>query len=136
MKEELDDCEIPVNIALRRSELEGLSERLDRMMDDFKDLKQADLDYEDGDTAEERQIKASVAKIEKSLATFVTTRKELFKYQTSPLEKYSADEIRNFTMTPKIIIQVREFKERIKDTNLKLGEVEDLMNDLQAKLIA
>ena len=35
----MDDCEIPVNIALRRSELEGLSERLDRMVEDFKDLK-------------------------------------------------------------------------------------------------
>ena len=32
-------CEIPVNIALRRSELEALSERLDRINEDFADLR-------------------------------------------------------------------------------------------------
>ena len=32
---EMNECEIPVNIAMRRSELEKLSERLDIISEDF-----------------------------------------------------------------------------------------------------
>lgn len=39
IKKDMGECEIPVNIALRRSELEALSERLDRINDDFADLR-------------------------------------------------------------------------------------------------
>jgi len=38
-KKDMNTCEIPVNIALRRSELEALSERLDRINEDFQDLR-------------------------------------------------------------------------------------------------
>lgn len=34
----MGECEIPVNIALRANEMEILTERLDRINDDFKDL--------------------------------------------------------------------------------------------------
>ena len=32
---DMNECEIPVNIAMRRSELENLSEKLDRINEDF-----------------------------------------------------------------------------------------------------
>jgi len=35
----MGECEIPVNIALRGNEMETLTERLERIKDDFKDLK-------------------------------------------------------------------------------------------------
>jgi len=52
IKKEMGACEISVNIAMRRSELEALSERLDRINEDFADLRQADEDF-DGDSASE-----------------------------------------------------------------------------------
>jgi len=55
----MSECEIPVNIALRRSELEALSERLDRINEDFADLRQADEDFE-GDSASEQDIKRQI----------------------------------------------------------------------------
>ena len=42
----MGECEIPVNIAMRRSELEQVGERIDRINDDFRDLKQADADFD------------------------------------------------------------------------------------------
>lgn len=59
IKKDMGECEIPVNIALRRSELEALSERLDRINDDFADLRQADEDF-DGDSASEQEIKRTI----------------------------------------------------------------------------
>ena len=35
VKKQMGECEIPVNIALRRSELEQVGERIDRINDDF-----------------------------------------------------------------------------------------------------
>jgi len=59
IKKDMGECEIPVNIALRRSELEAFSERLDRINDDFGDLRQADEDF-DGDTGSEQEIKRTI----------------------------------------------------------------------------
>lgn len=62
-------------------------------------------------------------------------RKDMFKYQANPLEKYGPKEFTDFNVTPKIIIQVREFKAKIHDMNQRLRDLEDLMADLNAKLI-
>ena len=45
-RQEMDECQIPVNIALRASEVTQFSEKLDRMIDEFHDLKKADADFE------------------------------------------------------------------------------------------
>ena len=55
----MGECEIPVNISMRRNELESLSERLDRINDDFGDLRQADEDF-DGDSLSEQEIKRMI----------------------------------------------------------------------------
>ncbi len=55
----MGEREIPVNIALYRSELEALFERLDRINDDFGDLRQVDEDS-DGDSASEQEIKRQI----------------------------------------------------------------------------
>ena len=65
----MGSCEIPVNISLRRSELEALSERLDRINEDFADLRQADEDF-DGDSASEQEIKRTIQRIENTLRNF------------------------------------------------------------------
>jgi uncharacterized phage infection (PIP) family protein YhgE len=39
LKKDMGECELPVNIACRRNEIEKLSERLDRIIDEFKELK-------------------------------------------------------------------------------------------------
>lgn len=42
----MGDCEIPVNISVRRNEVQAYLERLDRIKMDFRDMKQGDEDYE------------------------------------------------------------------------------------------
>ena len=63
IKKQMGECEIPVNIAMRRSELEQLGERLDRISDDFRDLQQADADF-DGSVRTEQEIKDMIKEIE------------------------------------------------------------------------
>ena len=42
----MNECEIPVNIAMRENEIERFVVKLERIEEDFKDLKQADEDFE------------------------------------------------------------------------------------------
>jgi len=39
IKDEMGDCEIPVNISVRRNEVQAYLERLERIKMDFRDLK-------------------------------------------------------------------------------------------------
>lgn len=63
IKKDVADCEIPVNIQVRRNELQAYMERLDRIKADFRDLKQADEDF-DGEAGSEKDIKALIRQIE------------------------------------------------------------------------
>jgi len=38
-KEKMGECEIPVNISMRANEIDQYREKLDRIVEDFKDLK-------------------------------------------------------------------------------------------------
>lgn len=55
----MGECDIPVNIALRANEMEVLTERIDRISDEFKDLQEADNDYK-GDSRSENEIKKMI----------------------------------------------------------------------------
>ena len=59
----MGECELPVNIAVRKSELQSYEEKLDRLCEEFADLKKADEDYK-GDKNSEDSIKALIKKIE------------------------------------------------------------------------
>ena len=56
---EMSECVIPVNIAMRKSELEKFSERLDIMIDNFEHLRSADEDFA-GDSAAEKEMRRMV----------------------------------------------------------------------------
>jgi len=56
---DIDDCEIPVNIKLRRNEVDQFCERLDRIKQEFRDIKQADADFE-GTAGSEKKIKEAI----------------------------------------------------------------------------
>lgn len=79
IKKKMGECEIPVNIALRGNEMETLTERLERIKDDFKDLKQADDDFE-GNSAQEQDIKKAIAKVGVVLRGFDQERADLQKF--------------------------------------------------------
>lgn len=56
------------------------------------------------------------------------------RYQTRRLEKYSANDFMSYDNQP-IIIEVREFKQKIADLQLKLDDLNALLSDLNTKLI-
>tara|TARA_B110000285_G_scaffold216276_1_gene263426 strand:- start:2047 stop:2289 length:243 start_codon:yes stop_codon:yes gene_type:complete len=42
IKKEMGECELPVNIAVRKNELQSYEEKLERISEEFSDLKKAD----------------------------------------------------------------------------------------------
>jgi len=56
------------------------------------------------------------------------------KYQTQKLENYKEKEIMSIFNAP-IVVEVREFKDKIEDANRRLKDLEELMRDLNNKLI-
>jgi|APCry1669188879_1035177.scaffolds.fasta_scaffold175881_1 hypothetical protein len=65
----MSDCNIPVNIEMRRNEINAFTERLERIKQDFKDMKSADDNFQ-GDTKTEKEIKDLMSKIEQKLRSF------------------------------------------------------------------
>ena len=65
----MNDCNIPVNIEMRRNENNAFTERLERIKQDFKDMKSADDNFQ-GDTKTEKEIKDLMSKIEQKLRSF------------------------------------------------------------------
>ena len=51
-KTSMGECWLPTNISLRSSEIKAYSERLDRLVGEFNDLKKADDEYEGDHTSE------------------------------------------------------------------------------------
>ena len=130
----MDDCQIPVNRQMRANEIDQFSERLTQILDEFEDLRQADEDF-DGSTESEREIKALIEKIDRKLNGFKQERKDHLKYQSSKLDAYTENDIFNQNKQYVIIKEIRDFKEKIEDTNNRLKELDDLMRELNTKLI-
>lgn len=55
-RDSMGECWIPTNISLRSSEIKTFSERLDRLVGEFTDLKKADDEYE-GDHISEAELR-------------------------------------------------------------------------------
>ena len=75
VKKEHKDCTIPLNINHRQQEVEAFSERLDRIYEEFAELKQADQDFE-GDQMVEARIKKQIQGIDKLIQNAEKDRKD------------------------------------------------------------
>ena len=132
VKKEMADCCIPVNIQVRRNELKALNAKIDLMKKEFRDLQIANKNT--ADKTDSQDIKELIAKIDKVLQENDKEAADLDKYQTRRLEKYAAPDFLSYDNQP-IIVEVREFKDKIQMLNEKLKELEALLNDLNTKLI-
>ena len=132
-KDKMGECEIPVNIAMRANEIDQYREKLDRINEDFKDLKQADEDF-DGTSESEAEIKTLIAQIDKSIKGFEAEKQEFNRYHKSKFARYSKPDFLSYDNAP-IIVEVRELKTKISDAYARLKDLDDLTNDLNSKLI-
>jgi len=74
-QKEMSDCQIPCNIKMRANEIEQFVERLDGIQAEFKDLRQADEDY-DGTADSEKEIKLLIEKIDRKLKGFEQEKRD------------------------------------------------------------
>lgn len=130
----MSDCQIPVNIKMRANEIDQFRERLDYINDEFKELKAADDAYE-GTSDSEQEIKALIEKIDRKLKSFETEKTQHMQYQKKTLEAYREKDIFGAD-NANIVREVRNFKEKIADTNRRLKELDDFLRELNNKLIA
>lgn len=132
IKKNMADCTIPVNITMRRKELKVLTGKLDGMKKEFSDLQIA---YKNSsDKSDTQDIRDLISQIDKLLTEKDKEAQDLDRYQTRRLEKYSADDFLSYDNQP-IIIEVREFKQKISALSLKLKDLDALLSDLNTKLI-
>ncbi len=104
----MDDCNIPVNIKVRRNQVDDFCNKLERMKLDFVDLKKADADFE-GTSDSEDKIKDLIKQIEQRLGDVEKDKKDHVKFQEGTLEKYKEPDFLKYSSSPKIIEEVREF---------------------------
>lgn len=133
-QKEMSDCQIPVNIRMRANEIDQLRERLDNINEEFKELKAADDAYE-GTSESEQDIKTLIEKIDRKLKAFDTEKIQHQQFQKKNLEAYTEKDIFG-PDNAKIVTEVRNFKEKIADTNRRLKELDDIMRELNNKLIS
>lgn len=95
IKKEMGDCDIPVNIQVRRNEVSAFTDRLNRIKQDFKDLKQADDDFE-GESSSEKEIKELIAKIEQRLRQFDQEAREFSRFQSTKLDLYKDQDFTSY----------------------------------------
>ena len=132
-KKEMGDCEIPTNINMRANEIDQFVERLTNIQNEFRDLKQADDEFE-GTTDSEAEIKELIADIDKKLKGFEQDKRDHNKFQKGKLENYKEKDIYG-PNNAAIIAEIREFKARIHDSNERLKDLDELIADLNNKLI-
>lgn len=65
VKTEMAECCIPVNIQVRRNELKALSQKIESMKKEFRDMQIANKNS--GDKSDSQDIKELIAKIDKVL---------------------------------------------------------------------
>lgn len=129
----MGECEIPVNIALRENEIERFVVKLERIEEDFKDLKQADEDF-DGSSSSEADIKKLIKEFEPKLAVFQMEKRDFNKYQQNTLNRYSKKDFESYD-NASIITEIREFKAQIDDAMKRLKDLEAMTNQLNNMLI-
>ena len=88
---EMDDCYIPVTIKMRANEIVQFVEKLDRILQEFNDLKNADDEFE-GSEASEAEIKLLIGKINKDIATLQQLKTDFSTYQKKTLENYQSSD--------------------------------------------
>jgi len=133
-QKEMSDCQIPVNIRMRANEIDQFRERLANITEEFRELKQADDAYE-GTSESEQEIKSLIEKIDRKLKAFETEKQQHNQYQKKPLETYREKDI--FGADNAVIVrEVRTFKEKIADTMRRLKELDELLRELNNKLIS
>ena len=111
-REEMDDCNIPVTIKMRASELQKLSDKLRRLEQEFTSLKQADRDQTHQNTRESgEEITELMNDIKVKLSKLDQTRNELIQYQKQKLESYEYSDFQG--VNAHIIAEIRDFKGRI-----------------------
>lgn len=118
---------------MRENQINQLSERLLVITTEFNELKAADEAHE-GSSESEREIKTLTLKIDRKLKALEAEKDHHFNYQLTKMEAYTDEQITSLG-NASIVKDVRTFKERIEATFKKIGELEDIMNQLNELLI-
>ena len=84
----MGECDITVNIQMRKNELIQFADRLNNITTEFDDLKQADVDFM-GDQASEDRIKIMIKKIDQMISKSVQDLQRHDGFQAETLEKYA-----------------------------------------------
>lgn len=130
IKNEMDECDIPHTITLRADEVEKFAEKLERISQDFQELKKNDSEDSSSDT--KATIRKLTDEIVRKLSGFEDEKADFIEFQKTTLEQYLPKDFSDIKNAP-IILQVREHKLKIQDANRRLNELEDFLKQGKAQ---
>lgn len=110
----MGECQIPENITRRANEIDLFKEKINRIQYDFFDFK---IEYAKSSrlsTEMKKSLKVLIDEIDRRIYGFDEEKKEFIEFQKNRLENYTTKDFLSLD-NPPIIIEIREFKARIKD---------------------
>ena len=132
IKNAMGECLIPDNITKRANEIDTFKEKINRITYDFFDFK---IEYAKNSrlsTEMKKSLKVLIDEIDKRIFGFEEEKKEFIEFQKNRLEAYTQKDFLSLD-NPPIIIEIREFKARIKDAKERLEELEAFIDECVSK---
>ena len=147
----MDNCQIPITIKVRETELDRYSKELDRMIDEFerlkkineeqvnrKDFKQAPGDSErvskySRSSTKVNRISSFILQIEKLVKECDADEVTFLEIQDNSLANYKKEDFLSLK-NHAIIVEIRNYKEKLVESFLKLDSFGELLIKLEEQL--
>lgn len=128
LKNKIGDCEIQSIIVKRKNELGKFSSKLDRMKQEFKNLKKSSVGSKD------EEINKRLDEIEQQLAKFSHDKGLHQSFLLNELESVKPIDFLDFSKNHEAVRKVRELRKMIQESDQKISELEKVQKEVVRKM--
>ena len=128
LKNKIGDCEIQSNIAKRKNELSKFASKLERMKQEFKNLKKSTVGSKDV------EISKRLDEIEHKLAKFTEDKGLHQSFLLNELENAKPIDFLDFSKNHEAVKKVRELRKKIQESEQSISELEKVQKEVVRKM--
>lgn len=133
LKKDVGDCDIPMLLSKRKSELTQFTVKGERLKKELLNLKKAKQKSQGGSSADDK-IPQMVKEVEFKLKIFDKDRQDLLKIQTKELDTIQALEYDDVGRASELLKRIRKFKNQVLEADQKLKDLEEVQTDIVKKM--
>lgn len=137
LKKDVGDCDIPMLLSKRKSELIQFTHKGERLKKELQNLKKAKQKSQGGAPAADDKIPAMVKEVEFKLKIFDKDRQDLLKTQAKELDTVQALDFDHCCDTGRaadLLKSIRKFKNQVLEADQKLKDLEEVQHDIVKKM--